>query len=140
MLPSPQWATFTYTVSNSVATSAPGIVWLVPPHNNIVYSDFSTSLSGWTVIQNGARAALQVAGGLQYEPYSRGVLNHYILATDAEINVDKVTKNDDTLWYFVAPAPYMGMHNIAYGGALNFAMASAAGEGPPAISLTTQFV
>ena len=122
-----QWATFTYTVSDGSTTSAPGIVWLVPPHGNTVYSDFSTSLDGWSVVGNGARASLQPAGGLTYEPFSRGVLNHYVLATEAEINTNKYNGNDDSLWYFVAPSKFLGMQNIAYGGTFSFAMSSAAG-------------
>lgn len=130
--PTEKWAWFTYTVSDRTSTSAPGIVWLLPPHRRPVYSDFSVSLEGWTVTGNGARAQASPAGGLSYEAFSRGVLNHYVLATDAEINTNKRTKNDDTLWYFVAPAKFWGMHNIAYGGALTFAMSSAAGDFSPA--------
>ena len=123
----PQWATFTYKVADRIATSQQGIVWLIPPHKNIVMSDFAVSLDGWSVVSNGARAAASTAGGLSYEPFSRGVLNHYVLATDAEINTNKKTKADDTLWYFVAPSKFYGMHNIAYGGQLSFAISSAAG-------------
>jgi hypothetical protein len=123
-----QWATFTYTVSDRTTTSAPGIVWLVPPHKTIAFTDFSTSLEGWSVQANGNRAAALPGGGLTFEPFSRGILNHYALATEAEINVNKITKNDDTLWYFVAPAKFMGMHNIAYGGTLKFSWSSAAGD------------
>lgn len=123
----PQWATFTYKMADRSTTSQQGIVWLVPPHKNIVMSDFAVSLDGWSVIGNGARAAASTAGGLSYEPFSRGVLNHYVLATDAEINTNKKTKADDTLWYFVAPSKFHGMHNIAYGGQLSFAISSAAG-------------
>jgi len=129
--PQGKWDWFTYTVTDKVTVSAQGIVWLVPPAGNIVYSDFSVDLDGWTVVQNGARAAALPAGGLLYQPFSRGVLNHYVLATDAEINTNKITGNDDTLWYFVAPPKFMGMNNIAYGGTLTFAMASAAGDFSP---------
>ena len=69
-----------------------------------------------------------VAGGLTYEPFSRGVLNHYILGTDAEIHTDRVTGDDMSLWYFVAGPQFLGNHIIAYGGSLKYAVASAAGD------------
>lgn len=127
-----KWDWFNYTVSNKVSLSAPGIVWLVPPAKNVVVSDFAVDLDGWSVTNNGGRASQLPAGGLSYEPYSRGVLNHYVLATEAEINTNKRSGADDTLWYFVAPPKFHGMHNIAYGGSLNYATSSAAGDFSPA--------
>lgn len=122
-----QWATFTYTVTDKTATSVAGIVWLVPPHHNLVYSGFSTSLEGWSITGNGMAQAALAAGGLTYEPYSRGLLNHYVIGTDAEINTD-VPSNDDLMrWSFVAPSKFMGNFIIAYGGSLVFTLASAAG-------------
>jgi hypothetical protein len=123
-----QWATFTYTVTDKTSTSVAGIVWLVPPHHNLVYSGFSTSLEGWSITGNGMAQAALAAGGLTYEPYSRGLLNHYVIGTDAEINTD-VPSNDDLMrWSFVAPSKFMGNFIIAYGGSLVFTLASAAGE------------
>jgi hypothetical protein len=120
---------FTYTVSDKTSTSKPGIVWIVPPHGNIVFSDFSTSIDGWSIVGNGERAKALAAGGLTYEPYSRGVLNHYVLGTDAEIDTDRLTNNDSpsSQWYFLAPSKFLGYHIIAYGGSLSFSIASAAG-------------
>lgn len=126
--PEHMWSQFTYTVSDGSATSEPGIVWLLPPSGKIVSSDFSAGLDSWTVEGNGARSASMVAGGLVYEPYSRGLLNHYVLATDAEIHTNKVSGNDDSRWHFVAPSKFMGNHAIAYGGSFTFSLASAAGD------------
>jgi hypothetical protein len=64
---------------------------------------------------------------LTYEAYSRGILNHYIIGTDAEINTDVPSNNDLMQWYFVAPPKFWGNFIIAYGGNLVFSMASAAG-------------
>lgn len=102
----------------------------MPPHRQVVSSDFATNLDGWTVVNNGARAKAQPAGGLMYEPYSRGLLNHYIMATDAEINVDR-KNNDKDLWYFQAPSKFLGNHAIAYGGEMVFTFGSAAGDFTP---------
>lgn len=126
--PTRKWSAFTYTVSDGSSTSEPGIVWLLPPSKKIVSSDFSAGLDGWTVTDNGARAQAEAAGGLVYEPFSRGLLNHYVLNTDAEIHTNKKTGDDDSRWYFVAPDKFLGNHAIAYGGELVFSMASAAGD------------
>lgn len=123
-----KWDWFQYKVYDGSTWSEIGIVWLVPEHRNIVASDFATSLDGWMVAENGARAKTMVAGGLIYEPFSRGLLNHYVLNTEAEININRVTKDDDTRWYFVAPSKFLGNHAVAYGGRLEFSMASAAGD------------
>jgi len=129
--PEGKWATFTYTVTDKTSTSVPGIVWLVPPHHNLVYSGFSTSLEGWSITGNGMAQAALAAGGLTYEPYSRGLLNHYVIGTDAEINTD-VPSNDDLMrWSFVAPAKFRDNFIIAYGGSLVFTLASAAGDFAP---------
>lgn len=126
--PTEKWASFTYTVSDGTTTSEPGIVWLVPPSKMMVSSDFSAGLDGWTVADNGARASALPAGGLAHEAFSRGLLNHYVLATDAEIHTSKVSGWDDSRWYFVAPSKFLGNHAVAYGGSLVFSMASAAGD------------
>ena len=122
-----QWTVFNYTVSDKSAVSVAGLVWVVPSHHNIVYSGFNTNLDGWSVWGNGNIQAALPAGGLSYEPYSRGVLNHYIIGTDVEINTNLANNDDLMRWYFVAPAKFMGMQIIAYGGSLRFSWASAAG-------------
>ncbi len=122
-----QWATFTYTVSDKGGPSVEGIVWLVPPHGNLMASAFSTTMEGWTIVDNGGVQAALAAGGLTYEPYSRGLLNHYVIGTDAEINTAPATNDDLMRWYFVAPAKFSGNHIIAYGGSVVFSLASAAG-------------
>jgi len=126
--PEHMWSQFTYTVSDGTTTSEPGIIWLLPPSTKIVSSDFSAGLDSWVVEGNGARASAMLAGGLVYEPYSRGLLNHYVLATDAEIHTNKVSGDDDSRWYFVAPNKFLGNHAVAYGGQLTFSLASAAGD------------
>jgi hypothetical protein len=126
--PDGKWTLFTYVVSDGTTVSEEGIVWMVPSHQQVVFSDFATSLDGWSITNNGARASALVAGGLTYEPFSRGVLNHYILGTDAEIHTDRVTGDDLSLWYFVAGPQFLGNHIITYGGQLKFAVASAAGD------------
>lgn len=126
--PTGRWARFAYTVSDGTTTSEPGLVWLVPEHKHVVASHFSSGLDGWSVVNNGARASKMAAGGLTWEPFSRGLLNHYVLATDAEIHLDRRTKLDTTLFYFQSPAKFLGNHAIAYGGTLQFAVASAAGS------------
>lgn len=130
--PPGKWARFTYTIHDGTTESEPGYVWLVPPHGNIVASGFSTSKDGWHIMGNGARAAAKADGGLSFEAYSRGLLNHYVLGTDAEIHVNSVTKDDDSRWYFHAPAKFLGNHVIAYGGEMKFSFASASGDFSPA--------
>lgn len=97
----------------------------------VVASDFAVDADGWSVETNGARAAALPAGGLVYEAYSRGLLNHYIIATDAEIHVDRKSGDDLTLWRFVAPAKFLGNQAIACvpGAAAAAAAAAASGGG-----------
>ena len=72
----PQWGTFTYTVSNGITTSPPAIVTLVPLTGAIVGSTFLMGNEGWGVSGNKLTGAMATS-----EPYSRGLLNHYIYGT-----------------------------------------------------------
>lgn len=126
--PAGAWTTFTYTVFDGTAESLPGIVWVLPPHERLVHSGFSEGADGWRVETNGAAEAGKPAGGLVWEPYSRGALNFYVLATDAEIHADRVTGDDRTRWSFVAPAKFLGNQVASYGGAFEFTLGSAAGD------------
>ena len=121
-----KWAQFTYTVSDARATSLPGIVTLVPPSGVLVGSRFTHDGDGWTIAGNVGTSALATA--VSWEPSSRGsLLNRYVYATDAIINVD-AAGDDATRWYFAAPPSYLGNQAVAYGGALEFALAAFSGE------------
>ena len=121
-----KWAQFTYTVSDARATSLPGIVTLVPPSGVLVGSRFTHDGDGWTIAGNVGTSALATA--VSWEPSSRGsLLNRYVYATDAIINVD-AAGDDATRWYFSAPPSYLGNQAVAYGGALEFALAAFSGE------------
>lgn len=121
-----QWDSFTFTTRSRTTgyTSYPGIVTLVPSSGSIVGSGFLLSSESWTI--EGNKAASAPAG---YEPYSRGsLLNHYIVGTDDKVNVRATGAPDQSLWYFVAPSKFLGNVGIAYGGSLQFSLASFSGD------------
>ena len=126
--PRGKWGIMKFIVSDGLEESEVGMVWLVPPHQRMVYSDFSLDVDGWYVTNNGAREAAKPHGGLIHEPYGRGLLNHYVVATDAEIHINRATGDDDTRWYFNAPGGFHGNHVVAYGGYLEFSLGSSAGD------------
>lgn len=97
---------------------------LVPPSGSIVGSGFLLGSEAWTIEGNRAASA-----PVAYEPYSRGsLLNHYIVGTDDEVNVRATGGPDSSLWYFVAPSKFLGNVGIAYGGTLQFTLASFSGD------------
>ena len=121
-----QWDSFTFTVLSRTTgyTSYPGTVTLVPSSGSIVGSGFLLGSEGWTI--EGNKAASAPAG---YEPYSRGnLLNHYIVGTDDKVNIRATGAPDQSLWYFVAPGKFLGNVGIAYGGSLQFSLASFSGD------------
>jgi hypothetical protein len=140
--PTGKWAWFQYVVTDRTGTSEPGIVWLIPPHARISWSDFSLGIEDWSIVGNGPRAAAKPAGGLAYEPYSRGVLNHYIMGTESEINTARSSDASDLdRWYFQAPTKFHGNHAAAYGGALHFRVGAAAGDfGSSEVNTDTKLV
>ncbi len=118
-----QWDTFTFIVYNGFKKSLVATVTIVPPSGNIVGSNFLLSHEDWTVYGN---KAITLA---QFEPYSRGpALNHYILATDDKINVQRPGGEDSSLWYFNAPSKFLGNQGIAYGGSLTFTLSGFSGD------------
>lgn len=121
-----KWDSFTFTVLSRTTgyTSYPGTVTLVPSSGSIVGSGFLLGSEGWTI--EGNKAASAPAG---YEPYSRGnLLNHYIVGTDDKVNIRATGAPDQSLWYFVAPGKFLGNVGIAYGGSLQFSLASFSGD------------
>lgn len=117
------WGIMSYTVSDASATSQPGLVTFVPPSGILVGSHFARGNDGWTVVGNKA-----VSSPATYEPSSRGLLNHYVYASDDKINTDLTKGDDRSLWYFQAPAKFLGHHGIAYGGELRFVLSSFHGD------------
>jgi hypothetical protein len=89
-----------------------------------VGSGFLLDAEGWRI--EGNKAATVAAS---YEPYSRGsLLNHYVLGTEDKVNVQATGLPDQSLWYFVAPQKFLGNQGIAYGGSLQFTLASFSGD------------
>lgn len=87
-------------------------------------SDFLLSNEGWSIAGN--KAAVSSA---TFEAYSRGpLLNHYILGGDDKVNVRAAGGEDQSLWYFVAPAKFLGNVGIAYGGSIQFTLSAFSGD------------
>lgn len=104
--------------------SHPGTVTLVPPSGSLVGSGFLLGAEGWTISGNKATSV-----SAAHEPYSRGaLLSHYILGSDDKVNVRAAGGPDQSLWYFVAPAKFLGNLGIAYGGSLQFTLAAFSGD------------
>lgn len=118
-----KWDTFTFIVHNGLRKSLIATVTLVPPTGALVGSDFLLNGEDWNIYGNKA------VSPATFEPYSRGSkLNRYVLSTEDKINVQKTGAPDMSLWYFNAPAKFMGNQGIAYGGQLNFTMAGFSGS------------
>ena len=109
-------------MNDGSSTSSTGVVTLVSSSKTLVGSDFSRSSESWAVAGNGARSP-----GAVHEKSSRGSLNFYIHSRDNEINGDAAGQ-DQVKWHFVAPSAFLGKQTIAYGGSLDFKMASASGD------------
>jgi len=120
-----------YTVSDlnqagAVKSTSPvGRVTFVPPSGVVVGSAFSRGGEGWAIVGNKGSSPHPVA----YEPSSRGTaMNHYVYGSDDTINTDSANGNDRSLWYFQAPAKFLGQQGITYGGDLKFTLASFHGD------------
>jgi hypothetical protein len=97
---------------------------LVPPSGAIIGSNFLLNNEQWSITGNKASTS-----SATFEPYSRGtMLNYYIAGSDDLINVDSSTSPDRSLWYFEAANRYYGNQGIAYGGSLQFTVASFSGD------------
>jgi hypothetical protein len=79
-------------------------------------SSFTSGTDGWAV-ENGARGFEWVASG--------GAPEGYVRAKDF---------GSDALWFFAAPASFLGDVSAALGGSLSFALKSDSGSKPPLVS------
>ena len=117
------YGSFTYAATDGELLSAPGIVWLVPPHKRLAHSDFWSGSEGWRIVENGAVQRGLPGGGVAHEAYADGLLDRYITGTDADTSgVLGGGHADPTQWYFQAPAPFLGRHTIAFGGHITFSV------------------
>ena len=115
---------FSFTITDGKNTSFDGTVTLVDKSGTIVGSDFLTGDEGWTIIGNAGAGTVP-----QFEPYHRGKLfNYYIYAKDDIVNHSKFGEQDKSLWYFNAPAKFLGNKVAAYGGHISFAIGLFAGD------------
>eukprot|EP01038_Epipyxis_sp_PR26KG_P016530 gene16530-22564_t len=133
------WDSFTFVVYDTNGASIPGSITLVPPKGNIIGNTFFLTTENWVITGNtmGIQNIPQVP---TYEPYSRGLLNHYILGKDAIVNTiittadtsmnpqQQQSKTDLSLWYFMAPQSYYKNIGISYGGVLKFTLSSFSGD------------
>ena len=55
-------------------------------------------------------------------------MNHYIYGADDKINIDTDGEADQSLWYFSAPARYLGNQGISYKGNLKFTLGAFSGN------------
>jgi len=78
---------------------------------------------GWGISGNKMTGAMAIA-----EPYSRGLLNHYIYGTDDLINVNTFGAIDHSQWYFEAPPSFLGNLGSAYQGTLTYTLSAFSGN------------
>lgn len=117
---------FSFRITDGKNTSFDGLVTVVDKSGAIVGSDFLTGDEGWTIIGNAKAGAVSAP---QFEPYHRGKLfNYYIYAKDEIINHSKFGEQDKSLWYFNAPAKFLGNKGAAYGGHISFSIGMFAGD------------
>ena len=117
---------FSFIITDSKNKSFDGTVTVVDKSGTIVGSDFLTGDEGWTIIGNAGAGAVTVP---TFEPFNRGKsFNHYIYAKDDIINHSKFGDQDKSLWYFNAPAKFLGNKGAAYGGHISFSIGMFAGD------------
>lgn len=117
---------FSFRITDGKNTSFDGTVTIVDKSGTIVGSDFLTGDEGWTIIGNAKAGAVSAP---QFEPYHRGKLfNYYIYAKDEIVNHSKFGEQDKSLWYFNAPAKFLGNKGAAYGGHISFSIGLFAGD------------
>ena len=121
--PNGAWDRFEYTVHDGSLVSGKGIVALTGSDKALVLSDFMTDGEGWVVTDNGMGGV-----GVHHEQSSRGQdLNYFIYSMEDEQNID-ANGNDRNVWYFEAPAKFLGNMVHAYGGSLDFTNAAFSGD------------
>lgn len=117
---------FSFRITDSNNTSFDGTVTIVDKSGTIVGSDFLTGDEGWSIIGNAKAGAVSAP---QFEPFNRGKsFNYYIYAKDDIINHSKFGDQDKSLWYFNAPAKFLGNKVAAYGGHISFSIGLFAGD------------
>ena len=117
---------FSFRITDGKNRSFDGTVTIVDKSGTIVGSDFLSGDEGWTIIGNAKAGAVSAP---QFEPYHRGKLfNYYIYAKDDIINHSKFGDQDKSLWYFNAPAKFLGNKGAAYGGHISFSIGLFAGD------------
>ena len=117
---------FTFMITDGKNKSFDGTVTVVDKSGTIVGSDFLSGNEGWTIIGNAKAGAVSVP---EFEPFNRGKsFNHYIYAKDDIINHSKFGDQDKSLWYFNAPAKFLGNKGAAYGGHISFSIGLFAGD------------
>ena len=117
---------FSFMITDGKNKSFDGLVTVVDKSGTIVGSDFLTGDEGWTIIGNAKAGTVSAP---QFEPFNRGKLfNYYIYAKDDIINHSKFGEQDKSLWYFNAPAKFLGNKGSAYGGHISFSIGLFAGD------------
>ena len=115
---------FTFRITDGKNSSFDGTVTIVDKSCAIVGSDFLSGDEGWTIIGNAGAVSAP-----QFEPFNRGKsFNYYIYAKDEIINHSKFGEQDKSLWYFNAPAKFLGNKGAAYGGHISFSIGLFAGD------------
>lgn len=143
-----KYATIDYMVSRKSDgyLSQIGTIHIAPPTGAIVGSDFTSygaakansiaALDGWEIIGNHHIVA-SVNGNVQpkastlpsFERFRIGNLhNHYIVGKEDSIDIAHAEGGDRQLWYFQAPAKFLGNQGIAYRGHFSFALVSISGD------------
>ena len=119
-----KWGEFLYEVTDGAAQSKVGKVTLLRPDLVFVGSDFgdeAKGVDGWTVSNNNG----VIAPTHDKSTYGSS-LSWYVHATDNDINT-AAGGEDQNMWYFDAPAAFLGAQSTAYGGSVEFNLAGFSG-------------
>jgi hypothetical protein len=121
---------FSFMITDGKNKSFDGTLTIVDKSGAIVGSDFLTGDEGWTIIGNAkAGAGAGAVSAPKFQPFNRGEsFNYYIYAKDEIINHSKFGEQDKSLWYFNAPAKFLGNKGAAYGGHISFSIGLFAGD------------
>ena len=117
-----------YTATDSDAASVPGEVWIVREDLILVSEFFTAGSAGWSIVNNGRKAAAQPAGGVEHQPFGFDHVHTYIVGSDEDVFVPVGSGADAYQWHFAAPPSFVGRYPAAYGGNLSFVLAALEGS------------
>jgi len=120
------YVSFSYSAVNKKNgdVSGMGLITMVQNNGIISESNFMLNNDGWSIVGNKEKHGKV---DISYTSVS-SMMSRYIYGNDNIIHSNTKNINDKKLWYFEAPDKFTGNKAIAYGGYIEFNIASFSGD------------